>query len=89
MIVKVIKRVDGVTMTIWYDNITHARSYFDKNVCCEILDCCKKDGEEITILCDVESVYLCNDNGQTLERLRCAKVPQGGNASSTTEKNKK
>lgn len=60
----------------YYDNIESASSFYDEGakMACVAINFKGSDAEVILALSDV--AYLCNDEGQTIERLRPA-VKQG------------
>ncbi len=58
----------------WYDNIQSASAYYDENSKKAVVAIRFKDMEGEIVLAINDTAYLCNDKGETIEKLRPAKV---------------
>ena len=72
MILKIFKSNDGHDKWTWYDNIEQATTYYNEETKCVCIDLKIKDREGIITQAIEEPSYLCNDLGQTIEKLYAA-----------------
>jgi hypothetical protein len=65
----------------WYDNIDSASAYFDEESQMAVVSIHFKDIDANIVVAITDVAFLCNDNGQTIEKLTAYRTP--------TEKHKK
>ena len=65
----------------WYDNIDSASAYFDEESQMAVVSVHFKDTDANIVVAITDVAFLCNDNGQTIEKLTAYRNP--------TEKQKK
>lgn len=53
----------------WYDNIESASAYFDESADEACIALRFKDSSEEIVIAITDIAYLCNDHGQTIEKL--------------------
>ena len=68
MILKIVRTEEDVVVTYWEDGVLSARCYYDEKVGDNVLEYFKQDGSTPLIV-GGNRIYLCNDNGQTIEKI--------------------
>lgn len=56
----------------WYDGVVSASAYYDEKTGSAVVAVRFKGAEADVIIAITDEAYLCNDEGQTIERLRTA-----------------
>lgn len=60
----------------WYDNIETASAYYDEAADLACISIKFKDSDSFITIGLADVAYLCNDQGQTIERLLPKKITQ-------------
>ena len=73
MILKVVSFDEDTAITTWEDGVLFAKCYYDPDVGDNVLEYFKQDGS-IPLIVGDKRIYLCNDNGQTIEKITGLKI---------------
>lgn len=75
MILKVVSFDKDTAITTWEDGVLYARCYYDPDAGDNVLEYFKQDGS-IPLIVGDKRIYLCNDNGQTIEKIVGLKIDE-------------